>query len=374
MALQLAPNYIGNGGYQTPVENDRRLIQTLFDRQGVTKQADFTVTPGTGLTVNIAAGTGIIAGKENVSQGYYLAYSPASEVLAWPGPSASPRIDALILCVIDKQYGVSALAEGAQWVIIQGTPSGSPSAPTDSDINTVFKPGGWMRIANIRVNVGDTTINPANITMTRTFCLMPSRMLARVNLAALPITGVETGTWGYALDTNKPYYWNGTSWVAYQSQGYVQAFINADFTATSTGATPNLTLDTAVSDSNWSITSSNRLTPSGVVGTWRFHVTSRMSNTTPANGGLLRAIAQFASTAGAICGVGGAATTGGEADAGMNSMAYDIATIQYITLRGFAGTGTATFFQRLWASTAAGGDGVAGNQGYATKIIGERVK
>lgn len=235
MALQLAPNYIGNGGYLTPVENDRRLVQTIFGIQGVTKQADFTVTPGTGLTVNIAAGVGIIAGKENVSQGYYLAYSPSSEVLAWPGPSASARIDALILCIIDKQYGSSALAEGAQWVIIQGTPSGSPTAPTDADINAVFKPGGWMRIANIRINVGDTTVNPANITMTRTFCLMPGRMLARVNLAALPTSGVEIGTWGLALDTSIIYFWNGSAWRTVKSS--FQTFTISSTSITTGGPT-----------------------------------------------------------------------------------------------------------------------------------------
>jgi hypothetical protein len=376
MALQLAPNYIGSAGYLTPVENDRWLVKTLFDRQGVVKQADFNVTPGTGLTVNIAAGAAYVLGKENVSQGGYYVYSPATEVLSWPGPSASARIDALILQIVDKQYGSSALAEGAQWIIIAGTPSGSPTAPTDSDINAVFRPGGWIRIANVRINVGDVTVNPANITMTRTFALAPGKPLAAVNLAALPTTSLEVGTFGYAKDTNKIYYWNGTAWVSYQAGGYVEAFINADFTSTNTGATAaGLTIVSATSDANWSITSSNRLTPGvGVAGYWQFFISSRWSNTTVANGGLCRAIAQFASSSGAIASVGGAGATSGESDGSGASMAYDIATIQYLTVRGFTSGATATFWQRNWASTAAGGDGVAGNQGYATKITGVRIK
>src|ERR1044072_4938116 len=131
MGLQVAPGYIGQSGYQHPVELFRNQLKAQTARgKGYMKSAtDFSLTPsGAALSLGVSEGWAAIPGVESASQGSYFVWSNGTDNIAWPAASGQPRIDSLILRVIDKQDGTDPDANGAQWEVCQGTPAGSPVA------------------------------------------------------------------------------------------------------------------------------------------------------------------------------------------------------------------------------------------------------
>lgn len=219
MPLQNVANYIGQPGYQHPVENDRMLIENIFGRrEGVLGQGDFAVTQSAaGLAVRVAGGATVIKGKENATQGSYFAWSSGPEDVAWPGPSASTRWDALIIRVVDPQYRAGD-TPGCFWDVIQGTP-GSGAPPTDAEINTNFYlPGAWQRILDQKVDPTDTAqIQVSKAVDRRKFGLSSSGNILVWSESVLPATGNEVGQGAWTLDTKKFYQWNGSKWERFVS-------------------------------------------------------------------------------------------------------------------------------------------------------------
>jgi hypothetical protein len=218
MPLQATPSYIGAEDYLTPVENDRQLVKNIFGRrQGVLGSADFQVTQApSGMAVRVNSGAAVCGDKEAATQGFYFAWSDSQEDVPWPGPSGQPRIDALILRIVDPQYGTTASTTGAKWEIIQGTPAASPTAPSDSTINNVTnnKPGAWLRVADVRINTSDTTSIPAaRITDRRVYA--SSGTLLATNEASLPTVGVQMGQGALTMDNKWYYVWNGSAWMRF---------------------------------------------------------------------------------------------------------------------------------------------------------------
>lgn len=163
MPLNASALEIGSPGFQTLVQTDRQFITGIFGNGSfVLREGDFSVTPNSlSHAVDISAGKAILAGGNATDQGSYFAWSDSGETIAWPAPSANPRIDTLVLRVADPQYGTVTGATGARWDIIQGVPTASPAARSDTEINTTFfVPGAWLRIADIRLDSSDTGVIP----------------------------------------------------------------------------------------------------------------------------------------------------------------------------------------------------------------------
>ncbi|WP_159944811.1 MULTISPECIES: hypothetical protein [unclassified Nocardiopsis] len=164
--MALSVTAIGANEYPTTVEDVRQLIAGLRPGTGSIGARDFPVMPsdqGGGLAVEIGPGRAVLEGRSAVDQGSYLVWSAESEILPWPGPAAQPRIDALVVTVADAQYG-QVEAQGPAWMIVQGTASTTPAAPTTAAIEAAAPAGAWARVADVRVNPGESTIAPANIT------------------------------------------------------------------------------------------------------------------------------------------------------------------------------------------------------------------
>jgi hypothetical protein len=164
--VALSVTAIGADGYPTTVEDLRQLIAGIRPGTGSMGLSDFPVMPFAqegGLAVEIGPGRAVLEGRSAVDQGSYLVWSAEPEVLPWPGPAAQPRIDALVVTVADAQYG-QVEAQGPAWTIVQGTASTTPAAPTTASIEAAAPAGAWARVADVRVNPGDTTIAPATIT------------------------------------------------------------------------------------------------------------------------------------------------------------------------------------------------------------------
>lgn len=163
MPLQPSAVGVGSPGFQTTIQADRQFIKAAFrGKIGILNWNDFKVTSNpTSHAMDVEGGYASLAGPNAQDQGNYFPWSESAETIAWPAPSSSPRIDTLVLRVADPQYGTVTGSVGARWDIIQGVPASSPVARSDIEISTTFfVPGGWMRVADIRVNVADTGVIP----------------------------------------------------------------------------------------------------------------------------------------------------------------------------------------------------------------------
>lgn len=220
MGLQVAPSFIGDSGFQTPVENDRKLVEYLAaDRAGLLRAADFTVAnvPGS-MAVSISAGGAIVKGLTNNTQGSYFAWSNASENVAWPASAGSARYDTLIIRIVDTQYGADGTGSRAVWEVLSGTPAGSPTILTDTQIDASYpKPGAWIAVADVLVPAGATNLNSATITRRVPTTNRPSRYASNLGYTnfyaahGVPASGKYPGERFWCVDTGLGYIWDGTT-------------------------------------------------------------------------------------------------------------------------------------------------------------------
>lgn len=82
--------------------------------------------------------------------------------------SGNARIDAVVV-IDDPTIVPDAEADNvASYEVVQGTPAGSPTAPTDEDIQTELGAGvAWHRLGNVTVANGETQIETAHLEDTR---------------------------------------------------------------------------------------------------------------------------------------------------------------------------------------------------------------
>lgn len=221
MGLQSTPAYAQSIG--SPANLDRQTLAAMAGaRSGVYRYGNFALTPG-GVTrqVNVAGGRAFIMGRENSQQGGYFVWSDASEVLSFPAPSASPRIDTLLLRVLDDQYGTITGLPRAYWDIVQGVPGASPSARPDSDFlsgGPFYLPGAWWRAADVRTNTIDTTVPAGQIYPTMDHVRVPggdTLCLSTANAAGFGGRPTDPAYNDYIreTDTDIRRRWNGSAWV-----------------------------------------------------------------------------------------------------------------------------------------------------------------
>jgi hypothetical protein len=212
MGLQTVPAYVGVTGYNHPALLDRNILKTAVGKQpGVVGLGDFLPVPTTGLNVSIPAGAAFVKGKDATNQGMYYAWSDAADTVACIAPAGSNRIDALVLRTVDPSYSAGP-TPGAVWDWVAGTP-GSGTAPTDADIAADYFPGGWLRVANVQINVGDTTVNPARIFDQRTWAINANGIQYISSTAAFPTTDLFAGQRVRHITTGVEYVYTGSAWL-----------------------------------------------------------------------------------------------------------------------------------------------------------------
>lgn len=82
--------------------------------------------------------------------------------------SGNPRIDAIVVKIDTSTTPDNTASNIATLVAVQGTPAASPSAPSDSAIQTAVGAGNaFYRLANVTVANGAVSITTANIASTR---------------------------------------------------------------------------------------------------------------------------------------------------------------------------------------------------------------
>ena len=222
MGLQAAPAYISQAGYLHPAELMRNINEVVAGgRSGISRWGQFEVS-GTGSTdqIQITAGSAMIVGSENASQGAYFAWGEANELVSVPAANGSnPRIDTLLLRIADPQYGTITGLPRAYWQVVSGTAAASPSVLPDSTFNvggTSYQPGAWLRVADIRRNVGDTVVIGSRIYPSRLYTRTAGRVVGNyaastTGFGGLP-SGAVKGDLFYAADLGRELVYNGTSW------------------------------------------------------------------------------------------------------------------------------------------------------------------
>jgi hypothetical protein len=155
MTLRTPPSWLQNGSH--PAENDRLTTQALYATTGIIGASSLAVTPNSpaGMSVIVATGWAAIVGTTQSNMGTYVAYNDAPNTLTvTTADPTNPRIDIVVVTVQDAYY--TGAFNDVVFQVIAGTPAGSPTAPAT--------PANSIKLANIAVGAGVTSITASNIT------------------------------------------------------------------------------------------------------------------------------------------------------------------------------------------------------------------
>lgn len=197
MALIDPPAFLGLSGNEYPAARFRRVSQLLLGgREGVLSADGLVVsqTDTPGLSVQVSAGAAVINGDDVAGQGAYVAENTAAATV---GPVSTPhstlaRIDRLILEVLDQEgTGTGGGGRGsdlAQFRIVAGTPSASPTPPAEPDTA--------ITLALITVAAGASALLDASIVDARTIVpvgAQPPWQAADIAADAIDTTQIKDG-------------------------------------------------------------------------------------------------------------------------------------------------------------------------------------
>jgi len=148
--LQTATDQFSTSGVLSTVANHFKILQQTVPDLSVKAQIGRAYLKGTTTPV-------------------YPVRSDADENIAIsPNSSGNPRIDAIVLYQDLSAVANADATNVAKLIAVQGTPAASPVAPTLSEIQTaVGAANPFIRLANVAVASGATSIITANITDTR---------------------------------------------------------------------------------------------------------------------------------------------------------------------------------------------------------------
>lgn len=242
MTLQVVAGFLGQSGLQHPAKLYRAFAAAHAGRRsGAFRYNDFTLTPsGANMSLNIGQGDAYLHGTEAVTdQGGYFAWNNTTETLAWPASTSLPRVDSLILRVIDTDYGSDPAGSKATWEVVSGTPAASPTPVADSAFaaaGAFYHPGAWLRVADFTVPASSTNLAAATVSNKRKFVRIGRKTICLT--ADLP-TDAQTGDEAVTIDGLC------TTYVYYNSAWNVKNHvITGTYTPVLTASTTNPTMGT----------------------------------------------------------------------------------------------------------------------------------
>lgn len=164
--------FLSGTGNETTLDGLSRAITSIYRTSGVLQSTDLQVTENTSpdTNVKIAVGSALIGFDGSApEEKFYFAYLDAAETVAISANSSgNSRIDAVVIYVDTASPGSDDNDGAAVVTTVEGTPAGSPTAPSDGDIQTALGAGvRWLRLANVTVANGFSSIVNANISDTR---------------------------------------------------------------------------------------------------------------------------------------------------------------------------------------------------------------
>lgn len=139
----------------------RGILDLLFT-EGVVDvgSGELRVTAGTGMTVNVATGRGVVDGDDVAFQGAFLCQNEGSYPMQVPAaPASNSRVDLLVLRIYDGQSTGGTRNENV-FEIVSGSPSASPVAPTVP--NSAVELARWVVPAGL-TSMANTTITDRRV-------------------------------------------------------------------------------------------------------------------------------------------------------------------------------------------------------------------
>lgn len=168
-------------------DDDLSAFQTdVLLQEGVFKKTQFatplivTATGTPDKNSNVAAGVVYIPQATATPAPFYRVLNDATVTTLHSDTAANPRIDAVVM-FMDLGAAVDADATNvASITIVEGAEAGSPTAPSDGDIDTAVGAATWVRLADIAIANPFVSITGGNITDQRpTAYIDGSKVLAK---------------------------------------------------------------------------------------------------------------------------------------------------------------------------------------------------
>lgn len=234
------PAWLQSGSYSA--ETDRSILTSLLStssalggRGGVRfyTGSEFQVKQTTipAMSVDVTAGMAFVAGSFSTTQGTYAVVNDATFtttiVTAHP---ASPRIDLVILEVLDQVY--SGSSNLAQVRVVTGTPAAVPVVPTVASTN-------YIPLAQVLVPANSVAVVTSNITDLRSYAGILNQPIPVKSAAARNALPLVEGLQVYRLDNGwEVNTYSGSTWYGSQERVYnVTNFSTFSNVTTTTGKT-----------------------------------------------------------------------------------------------------------------------------------------
>lgn len=215
---------------------DRALIHSIYGgREGVTGTTDLAVSQNgsPNMSVNVAAGRGVVFGDSTSDQQLYHIWNDATvnKTISAADPT-NPRRDLIVAEVRDAQTDGGG---NNDWRlrVVTGTPAGSPADPAT--------PNTALVLARVAVAAAATSITNANITDLRPRAGAIASVDVVCTSTTRPTTGLFQGMRIYETDTYATlvYTTATTGWRPPWNIGWgrVGSAVNASFDVTASGST-----------------------------------------------------------------------------------------------------------------------------------------
>lgn len=126
--MAITPAWLQNLTYDA--QYDRLWAVAFGAEPGITKPLSYKVTPGSALSVNVAAGTALVRGSDIVNQGLYSILNTATvNVIPTTAHGSLTRVDLVILEVRDQASNGVANNDARVRVVAGTAGSGVPATP-----------------------------------------------------------------------------------------------------------------------------------------------------------------------------------------------------------------------------------------------------
>ncbi len=208
--MSASPIYtIKSGANAHPEATVLQFVTDLLKTSGILDVVNGTqfkvnqkTSPGMGVKVHLGRAYLLVSG----GNGYpvHMDADDSTAVVVPANSSGNPRIDAVVLYA---NIGGTPATDGSGIALlmeVEGTPGASPSAPTDGAIQSTVGAGNpFIRLANLAVGAGVSTILDANITDTRTQVALRTDIINQD--AWVPVSAVVGGTTNIDLSLGKKF-------------------------------------------------------------------------------------------------------------------------------------------------------------------------
>jgi len=157
------PDYLATGSW-TPQDDRKPLSDLVYP--GVVGSGDFLVSFVSGLTVSVAAGVAFIKGGNVADQGTYREYDPTSHNISVASGGANPRLDQIILRILDQDHDTSRSYQ-AVLEVIPGTPTAGATLANRTgaaNLDTLLNGSkSYLLLADVLVPAGAGSISGSAI-------------------------------------------------------------------------------------------------------------------------------------------------------------------------------------------------------------------